>query len=104
MAFCKPPIGRLAYPGFNPGFTAPSLLLPSTAKRFVDLHQCEEFVEVGLREAEFGGEVIRVVRQDFQVIRSASLVALAGKLRGVLRSTRQQLLLRAKFLVLLVCD
>jgi len=34
MAFCKPAIGRLAYPGFNPRFTAPSLLLPSTAKRF----------------------------------------------------------------------
>ena len=80
------------------------LLLPAAAERLIDLHQGEEFVEACLRETQFSGEVVRFVGEDFQIIRGAGLVALAGKLRGVFRGMRQQFLLRAEFLVLLIGD
>ena len=41
------------------------LLLPAAAEGLIDLYQGEEFVETGLRQAEFRGEVVCLVGEDF---------------------------------------
>src|SRR5271167_2777515 len=53
------------------------LLLPAAAQRLVDLHQGQQFVEAGLREAEVSGQVICFVGENFQIIGGAGFVALA---------------------------
>ena len=60
------------------------LLLPAAAEGLIDLYEGEEFVEAGLRQAKFRGEVVCLVGEHFEVACGAALVALTGKLRGVL--------------------
>src|SRR5216684_7023689 len=80
------------------------LLLPAAAKGLIDLDQGEEFVEAGLCQAEFGGEVVGFVGEHFEVACGTALVALAGKLRGILSGAGQEFLLRTELLVLPVGD
>ena len=76
-------LGSISYASANISCDA-RLLLPAAAEGLINLYQREEFVEPGLRQAEFCGEIVGFIGEDFEVAGGATLVALAGKLRGIL--------------------
>src|ERR1700687_1013372 len=80
------------------------LLLPAAAESLINLYQGEEFIEPGLRQAEFCGEIVCLVREHFEVACGAALVALAGKLRRILGGVGEEFLLRAELLIFPVAD
>lgn len=50
-------IGAIGRCGFR------GLLLPASAQCLVELHESQQFIQLGLRQAELGGEIIRFVSQ-----------------------------------------
>ena len=60
------------------------LLLPTAAQRLVELHQSNEFVRLGLRQSQRGGEGICFIGQHFQVVGGPGLEAHLRQPRRIL--------------------
>src|SRR5262249_16806566 len=68
----------------------------------IELHQSLELVSARLSQTEFGGEIVGLVRQHFQIAREAGAVADIGKVRRALSRRGQAILLLAELLVLAI--
>ena len=72
-------------------------MLPAAAEGFVELDESEKFVGLGLREIEFGGEIVGFVGEDFEVAGHPTGITNVGKTRGIFGGSGEKFLLLAKF-------
>jgi len=76
----------------------------SPAERLIQLNQSQQLVELGLDEAQLGGEGVGFVGQNFEITSNAAAVPQMGKARRILRGLEQEFFLNSKFPRLTVGD
>ncbi len=76
-----------------------SLLLPATTQRFVQLNQCQQFIESSLNETQFRRKRVCFIRQNLEVSRDTAVVAQVRKAGSVLRGFEELLLMATEKVV-----
>ena len=65
------------------------LLLPAAAQRSIELYQCVQLISLRLGKVQFGGKIVGLVGQYFQIARGPALVSHIGEARRILGRLRQ---------------